>query len=87
MTVVPLGPALGHIVREIREARGMSLEALSVEAELNRVYLRTLESGDRDPTLSILCDLAGCMGIRTSDLIRAAEERDEGWSMSALTEA
>ena len=49
---------LGYRIRYLRQQKGMSIEALALEAEINRNYLGDLERGTRNPTLIILNKIA-----------------------------
>jgi transcriptional regulator with XRE-family HTH domain len=75
--VVRLGPALGHVIRELRESHGMPLAAFAADAGLSKTYVRGIEEGRRNPSLEILDLLSRSLGVRVSDLILAAEQRDE----------
>jgi transcriptional regulator with XRE-family HTH domain len=75
MAVPPPTPhALGTVVRGLRQARGLTLEALADEANMNVTYLSDIERGRSNPTLGKLGDLAVVLGIRVSELIAAAED-------------
>lgn len=70
----PTAQALGKVVRGLRQARGLTLEALADEANMNVTYLSDIERGHSNPTLGKLGDLAAVFGIRVSELIGAAED-------------
>jgi transcriptional regulator with XRE-family HTH domain len=75
MAVSPPTPqALGHVVRGLRQARGLTLETLADKANMNVTYLSDIERGRSNPTLGKLGDLATVFGIRVSELIGAAED-------------
>jgi transcriptional regulator with XRE-family HTH domain len=77
MMVVPLAPGLGRVIREFRKSQGMSMQAFANYAGLSKTYLRGIEDGRRNPSLLILNLLSRSLGVRVSDLISAAEQRDE----------
>ena len=54
---------LGYRIRYLRQQKGMSIEALALEAEINRNYLGDLERGTRNPTMVILVKIARALGI------------------------
>ena len=54
---------LGYRIRYLRQQKGMSIEALALEAEINRNYLGDLERGVRNPTLIILNKIAKALDI------------------------
>ncbi len=68
-----LEKAFGQILRELREAKDLSQEALAFEAELDRTYISLLERGHRQPTLKTLFTLAGQLSIKPSTLIAKVE--------------
>jgi transcriptional regulator with XRE-family HTH domain len=75
MAVSPPTPhALGTVVRGLRQARGLTLEALADEANMNVTYLSDIERGRSNPTLGKLGDLAVVFDVRVSEIIAAAED-------------
>jgi transcriptional regulator with XRE-family HTH domain len=70
----PTPQALGHAVRALRQARGLTLEALADQAGINVTYLSDIERGRGNPTIGKLGDLAIAFDIRVSEIIAAAEE-------------
>ena len=61
---------LGDRVRELREARGLTQEALASRAGLHRVYLAQLEIGRNDnPRLDTLRRLAQALGVSLGELL------------------
>ena len=75
MAVLPPTPhALGRTVRALRQARGLTLEALADEAGMNVTYLSDIERGRSNPTLAKLGDLAIAFDVRVSEIIAAAED-------------
>ena len=59
---------LGYRIRYLRTQKGLSIEALALEAEINRNYLGDLERGTRNPTLVILNKIAKALEIDLSEL-------------------
>lgn len=59
---------LGRRVRELRQARGFSQEALAERADLHRTYDADIERGRRNPSLWTLERLAIGLGIEVADL-------------------
>jgi transcriptional regulator with XRE-family HTH domain len=71
---------LGQAIQSIREARGVSVEALATTAELPSKQLEALERGQLDPDYELLLKLAECLDTRPSAFVVKAEElggRDE----------
>jgi transcriptional regulator with XRE-family HTH domain len=65
----------GEVVREFRQKRKVSQEALAASAGLHRTYISLLERGLRNPSLTVIQDLASALKVSMTDLIRALEER------------
>jgi transcriptional regulator with XRE-family HTH domain len=67
--------AIATVIRERRLAKKLSQEKLAELSELDRTYISMLERGLRQPTVGTLFAVAAALGIRASEIIRAAEER------------
>ena len=65
---------LGYRIRYLRQQKGMSIEALALEAEINRNYLGDLERGNRNPTLIILNKIAKALDIDLPTLFEGIKE-------------
>ena len=59
-----LEKAFGSALREMRNQRALSQEALAFEAELARNYISQLELGSKSPSLRTIFKL--CMVLETS---------------------
>lgn len=59
-----------HLAR-LRQAQGMSQEALSLESGLARSYLGGVERGQRNISLLNICRLAVALGLRPSKLLES----------------
>ena len=57
-------------LRKLREARGMTQEALAKKAGVSRAYLSRLEMGLHDPPLSRLRKLANALKVRVEELLK-----------------
>ncbi|MBH2009151.1 MAG: helix-turn-helix transcriptional regulator [Xanthomonadaceae bacterium] len=70
-----LEKAFGGVLRELRNQRALSQEALAFEAELARNYISQLELGSKSPSLRTIFKL--CMVLETSPaaLIEDVERR------------
>jgi len=66
--------ALGDAVREFRNRRGISQEALAELSEMHRTYLGGIERGRRNPSYTNILKIANALEVRASELIRRAEE-------------
>lgn len=67
--------AFGHVVRELRESRGMSQWALAEAAELHRNTPGLIERDERAPSLVTVDAIAKAFGMPASELVRRMEER------------
>jgi len=65
--------SLGVAVRQLREGRGWSQEALALHADLNRSYVGELERGQAIPSLVTLQKLAQALGVSPSGLVAHGE--------------
>ncbi|MGE8357713.1 MAG: helix-turn-helix domain-containing protein [Microvirgula sp.] len=63
----------GREVRQLRETRAWSQEALAERADLNRSYLGEIERGDVVPSLNTMAKLAGALGLKLSELLARCE--------------
>jgi transcriptional regulator with XRE-family HTH domain len=54
---------LAHNLRDLREVRGLTQQELSDRSGVPRPTLAHLESGQGNPTLSVLVRVAGALGI------------------------
>jgi XRE family transcriptional regulator, regulator of sulfur utilization len=66
--------AFGQVVREEREARGMSQWDLSDAAGLHRNTPGLIERGERTPSLLTVDAIAKAFGMPASELVRRTEE-------------
>ena len=67
---------LGYRIRYLRQQKGMSIESLALEADINRNYLGDLERGARNPTLVILSKIARSLDIPLSELFKGIEAKN-----------
>ncbi|MDQ7969677.1 MAG: helix-turn-helix transcriptional regulator [Oxalicibacterium faecigallinarum] len=66
--------SFGLTVRQLREARGWSQEALAEKAHLNRSYVGDVERGNAVPSLVTLEKIAVALGLKISDLLVHCEK-------------
>lgn len=67
--------AFAEILREQREAAGLTQEALAERADTSVRFISFLETGRRQPSLSAIAALSRGLGINMTDLIAATERR------------
>lgn len=68
----PVLAGLGTIIRAKRAEKGLSQEALAVDAEIDRSYMGGIERGHHNLTLINLHKIASALGIKPSELLQAA---------------
>ena len=61
--------AFGIVLRDLRQARSLSQEALALESGLDRTFVSLLERGLRQPSLTTILQLAGPLGVAPDDLV------------------
>jgi len=66
--------AFGKAVRELREGKGLSQEALGFETRLHRTYIGMLERGERSASLRTLFALARGLSVRPHEIVKRTEE-------------
>jgi transcriptional regulator with XRE-family HTH domain len=71
--------AFGDVLRDTREAGGISQEEIARKAKLNRTFISFLERGLRQPSLATMFALAGALQIRVSRLVAEVEQRLESY--------
>ena len=55
-------------VRELRLNRGLSQEAMALEAEIDRTYASQIERGVGNPSLKVICALAAVLQVHPDKL-------------------
>ena len=65
--------ALGAVLRRLREARGLSQEALGLEADVDRTYVGAVERGEQNPSFENLWQLLHALSAGWADLGRALD--------------
>ena len=63
-------------LREIRKQRGMTQEALSHAAKVNRVNIAKYENGVSSPTLKTVEKLSLALGCTIDDLVQKCADQD-----------
>jgi len=66
---------LGDEIRERREQRDVSQEALAFDAGLHRNVIGRLERGEYNPSLRTLVSIQTALNVPLSELIAGAERR------------
>ena len=65
----PVAAHLGRNIRQLREARGLTQQQMSKLAEVPRATWANLESGEANPTLSVLHRVAEAFQVTLEELV------------------
>ena len=65
--------AFGKVLRAIRLERGLSQEALGLEANVQRNFISLMELGHNQPSVTTLFKLANALGVRLSKIVALVE--------------
>ena len=63
------GEVFGRVLRVLRVERGLSQEALALEAGVQRNYVSLIERGVNQPTIKIIFKLAAALAMKPSQVI------------------
>lgn len=66
---------VGLNVRRLREARGLSQEALAFDCGLHRTYVSGVERGVRNPTVVVLEKIATALDVPAARLLDEQERQ------------
>lgn len=66
---------IGAAIRNVRESRGLSIEALAGEADLHTVSVSRIEGGTQNLTWEALTSLADALGVDAVELVRLAGDQ------------
>lgn len=73
---------LGKAIRELREARGLTLDALADKAGMHTTYLSRIERAHSSPTWEKISSLADALDLSVSEIAVAAEAQAKKRSKS-----
>lgn len=59
----------GNNVKKLRDLRKMSQEDLAEKSGLHRTYISGIERGVRNPTITVVCELADALNVSPSELL------------------
>jgi transcriptional regulator with XRE-family HTH domain len=65
--------ALGRRIRELRQAKGISQEALADLAGIHRTYMSDVERGERNISIDNIAAIASALGVRTATLFEGSD--------------
>jgi transcriptional regulator with XRE-family HTH domain len=60
----------GNQVKRFRLEKGLSQEALALEADLDRTYIPSIEKGKRNVSLEVIYKLAKALDIDVADFFK-----------------
>jgi transcriptional regulator with XRE-family HTH domain len=60
---------LGMRLRRLRQAKGLTQDALAKNARITRVYVNNLEAGKYDPTIGVAKRIAKALGVPVTELL------------------
>lgn len=66
--------ALGQAIRELREQRGITQEAVAHEAGVTASTFGLIERGQSNPTWATVEDIASALGVSVVELARRADK-------------
>jgi transcriptional regulator with XRE-family HTH domain len=66
-------PALGAAIRELREKRGLTQEALAHEAQITAGHLSMIERGHANPSWGAAVAIAKALSVSIAELARRSE--------------
>ena len=66
--------AFGKVLRALRAERGLSQEALALEAGVQRNYVSLIERGVNQPTITIIFKLATALEMPPSQVVELVEK-------------
>ncbi|WKZ83430.1 MAG: helix-turn-helix transcriptional regulator [Acidimicrobiia bacterium] len=69
--------ALGRSIQVLRTDRGLKRRELATRAGISYSYLASIENGNKQPSSSVLIAIAEALGLRSHELMAAAEQRQE----------
>jgi len=72
----PPGSILGPQLRRLRQARGMTLDALAAAIGMDKGYLSRLERGQKAPSVATLLRLSAALGASVAELLGEALPAD-----------
>lgn len=57
------------ILKEVREAKGVTLRELSEQSGVAKSHIQNIESGYANPTVEVLYRIAKVLGVTLNDLV------------------
>lgn len=76
--------AMGAVIRHQREMANLSLRQLAQATKVSNAYLSQIERGKNDPTVRVLLQIGGALGLSLEEMLQIAQEADAA-EVSVLT--
>ena len=70
----PSAGPLGRTIRRLREEQGFSIAELAEKSEHDAGYLTDIELGKKNPSLRIIEEIAGGLGLTIFELFESAKD-------------
>ncbi len=67
--------SLGEVLRAARKDRGLSQEALALDAGVERNYVSLIELGKNSPSIRVVFKLCKVLGVQPSILLNRVEDQ------------
>ena len=67
--------AFGQVLKELRTRKGLTQEALALEAQTERSHISALERAEKGPSLGTILSLARALGMSAGEIVSMVEER------------
>jgi transcriptional regulator with XRE-family HTH domain len=69
---------LGEAIRQLREERGMTQEAVALIAGVHPTWVSRIESGTLNPSWGMISRVAEALEVKVSELAEGAEKQGRG---------
>ena len=66
--------SLGHRLRQARQSRGITIDALARKAGITKGFLAKIERGEKTPAISTLVNIASALPIEVAKLLEPARQ-------------
>ena len=67
--------AFGEVIQKLRADKGLTQEALALEAGTERSHISALERAEKGPSLGTILRLARALNMPAGELIRLVEQK------------
>lgn len=72
--------AFGRVLRRLSQKKGLTQDALGLEADLRRTFVSVLELGQQQPTLTTILKLANVLEVKPSKILDWVEREIQDFS-------